>query len=274
MDNKFFGAKTILMILPGLTAFALGLSGCSTKVLHRDEAPAASAITPVAPVAPAPSPLEVIAAIHPMTPSPAHTNTLTGTSPEKALGWLKNGNRRFLKGSLRKDGQTSKDIHKLATGQSPHTIILSCSDSRVPPEVVFDQKLGEIFVIRVAGEALDTSAIGSIEYAVEHLGSRLLVVMGHSSCGAVKAALGTLDGSDAGSPALNALVHDIHPRIASFKRSIASKDVIDESWANTRGAAHDLLSRSKILQEKVASGKLVIKSAMYHLSDGNVDFDP
>lgn len=267
MDNKFFSARVNLLILPSLAAFALGLSACSTKVLHRNEPPA---------VVPAAAPIEVTTApaINPPPASPAPSKMLTGTSPEKALGWLKNGNRRFLKGSLRKDGQTTKDIQKLATGQSPHTIILSCSDSSVPPEVVFDQKLGEIFVIRVAGEALDTSAIGSIEYAVEHLGPRLLVVMGHSSCGAVKAALDTLDGSDAGSPALNALVHDIHPRVASYKRSIASKDLIDESWANTRGAAHDLLSRSKILQEKVASGKLVIKSAMYHLSDGNVDFDP
>lgn len=268
MNIKFFSAKTLLIILPGFISLSLVLSSCATKVVHRNETSATAPATILGS-----SVTATEAAPSEKAPSPSH-KAHTGVAPEKALGWLKNGNQRFLRGTLRKDGQSPKDIAKLSTGQAPHTIILSCSDSRVPPEVVFDQKLGEVFVIRVAGEALDSSAIGSMEYAVEHLGARLLVVMGHSSCGAVKAALGTLDGSDAGSPSLNALVHDIHPRIASFKRSIASKDVVDESWANARGAAHDLLSRSKILQEKVNSGELVVKTALYHLNHGTVDFDP
>jgi carbonic anhydrase len=207
--------------------------------------------------------------------APAHHEALKGTEPEKALGWLKNGNTRFVKASLRKDGQSKKDIVRLSKGQQPHTIVLSCSDSRVPPEIVFDQKLGEIFTVRNAGEIPDQATIASIEYAVEHLGSRLLVVMGHTSCGAVKAALGTLDGGDAGSPSLNALVHDIHPRLASFKgRMPSSNDVATESWANTKGIAHDLLERSQILRERVASGDLKIQTALYHLDDGKVDFTP
>jgi carbonic anhydrase len=206
-------------------------------------------------------------------PAAAHHEEKNGVAPEKALGWLKNGNTRFIKSSLRKDGQSTADIKRLSTGQTPHTIVLSCSDSRVPPEIIFDQKLGEIFVVRNAGEIPDDASIASIEYAVEHLGARLIVVMGHTSCGAVKAALSTLDGADAGSPALNSLVHDIHPRLASFKGKSPSPGVQAESWANARGISKELLARSAILSAKAASGEIAIKTALYHLDDGKVDFD-
>lgn len=203
----------------------------------------------------------------------AHHEEKKGVAAEKALGWLKNGNIRYRKGLLRKDGQSQKDVKRLSTGQTPHTIVLSCSDSRVPPELVFDQKLGEIFTVRNAGEIPDQASIASIEYAVEHLGSRLILVMGHTSCGAVKAAIGTRDGGDAGSPALNNLVRDIHPRIASLKNQKPAADVQDESWANARGIAQDLIDRSEIIRNRVASGDLMIQSALYHLDSGVVDFD-
>ncbi|MBX2989376.1 MAG: hypothetical protein KF802_15925 [Bdellovibrionaceae bacterium] len=192
--------------------------------------------------------------------------------PEQSLKWLKNGNRRFLKGFLRKDGQSHRDVARLSTGQQPHAIVLSCSDSRVPPEIVFDQKLGEIFTVRTAGEALNDNAVGSIEYAVEHLGARLIIVMGHTSCGAVKAALGTLDGKDAGSPALNGLVRDLHPHLQSFKGKTPSKDVEAESLANVNGVTADLLVRSEILRSRWKKGELKFQSALYHLDSGVVDF--
>jgi hypothetical protein len=107
----------------------------------------------------------------------------SGVEAKTSFRWLQNGNKRFVTESLRKDGQSKKDRIRLVSGQKPHAIVLSCSDSRVPPEVLFDQKLGEIFVVRTAGEALDNTAIASIEYALEHLGSHLLVVMAHESCG-------------------------------------------------------------------------------------------
>lgn len=137
-------------------------------------------------------------------------------SAEASLSILKQGNKRFLKGNVRKDGIDSATIKKLSEGQKPHAIVLSCSDSRVPPEIIFDQKLGEVFVVRTAGQSLDSMAIASIEYAVAHLGSNLILVMGHESCGAVKAALSTLNGGDAGSPSLNKLVGDLHPRLKRF----------------------------------------------------------
>lgn len=192
--------------------------------------------------------------------------------PATALRWLKNGNTRFLKNYVRKDGQSLKDVERLSTGQQPHTIILSCSDSRVPPEIIFDQKLGEIFVVRTAGEVLDAGSIASVEYAVEHLGVKNIVVLGHTSCGAVKAAFSTLDGKDAGSENLNKLVADIHPRIAKFKGQTPSANYTEESWANVQGVITDLQSRSKIISEKNHEQKIQISGALYHLDSGSVDF--
>lgn len=206
-------------------------------------------------------------------PAPAHKHSERGPVPsEKALGWLKNGNTRFVKHFLRHDGDLAKDRTRLTAGQKPHSIVLSCSDSRVPPEVVFDQKLGEIFVIRTAGESLDASAIASIEYAIEHLGSNLIVVMGHESCGAVKAALATLDGADAGSPWLNKLVQDLHPHMRSFKGKPVSEGALVEGWANVTGVAKDLVDRSQIVRDAVNSGEVKIQTALYHLGSGVVEF--
>lgn len=193
-------------------------------------------------------------------------------SPETALGWLKNGNIRYLKNKLRNDGQSTHDRQRLSTGQKPHTIVLSCSDSRVPPEIVFDQKLGEIFVVRAAGQALDSSVIASIEYAVSHLGSNLILVMGHDSCGAVKAAHATLQGDDAGSTSLNKLVGDIHPRIAQFNGKPLTPNVNDETWANVRGVAKDLIVRSQIVRDLVTGGDVKIAEAVYHLQSGQVEW--
>lgn len=201
-----------------------------------------------------------------------HDNS-AGVTAEVALGWLKNGNTRYLEGSLRKDGQKMSDVKRLSTGQKPHTIILSCSDSRVPPEILFDQKLGEVFVIRTAGQALDGNVIGSVEYALEHLGAKHILVMGHTSCGAVTAAMNTLDGSSAGSPSLDKLVGDIHPRITSFKGAQPTKGLVIESWANVKGVSHDLVLRSKIISDFVKSHHIKINEALYHLDSGKVEFE-
>ncbi len=239
--------------------FALGVSACAHKPADNKE----TAQGPAAAVAVTPLP--------PPPPAPSHRHS--GKIPAaKALGWLKNGNKRFVIPSLRKDGQSAADRDRLTKGQYPHSIILSCSDSRVPPEVIFDQKLGEIFVVRVAGEVLDASTIASIEYAVEHLGSNLILVLGHESCGAVRAAHGTLDGSDAGSPWLNKLVGDIHPRIRSFAGKPFSQGGVVEGWANAEGVAKDLILRSQIVRDAVNTGEVKIQSALYHLQTGEVDF--
>lgn len=210
----------------------------------------------------------------PVTPARAETHArIDGVPAPKALGWLKNGNLRFAKNRLRKDGQSLKDVRRLATTQRPHAIVLSCSDSRVPPELIFDQKLGEIFVVRSAGPNLGTAAIASIEYAIANLGSRLLVVMGHTSCGAVDAALKTLNRKpDLGTPALNALVAAMHPRLQHFADHAPSKNLEDEAWANVEGVTSELQAKSDLVREALADGSLEIHAAVYKTDSGTVTF--
>lgn len=187
---------------------------------------------------------------------------------------LKKGNERFISGKVRNDGQAKTDISRLASGQNPQSIVLSCSDSRVPPEAVFDQKLGEIFTVRSAGETLSPQSIGSIEYAIENLGSKLVVILGHTNCGAVKAAIETIDGKSAGSNNLDQLVADIHPRLKTkFDAKKLSSDLRQESWLNAKGVAQDLMKRSIIIEKAVKSGKVEIKTAIYDLKTGIVDFE-
>ncbi len=191
---------------------------------------------------------------------------------EKAMQWLKNGNTRFLKTWYRKDGKSLADRQRLAAGQKPHTIVLSCADSRVPPEHVFDQALGEIFTIRVAGEALDSSVIASVEYAATHLGSRLVLVMGHTQCGAVAATIENKGRTPAGSPSLDRMVADLGPHVEYATPENKTADLYKESFDNAKGVAADLVSRSEIVRNLVAQGQLKIASAIYNLKTGKVDF--
>ena len=192
---------------------------------------------------------------------------------DAALKELKSGNQRFLTGKVRQDGQSAEDILRLSKGQTPNSIVLSCSDSRVPPEVVFDQKLGEMFTVRSAGETLSPESIGSIEYAIEKLGSHLLVVLGHTNCGAVKAAIETTRGS-AGSDNLDKLIQDIQSRIkAKYDEKHPSKNQKEESWLNAKGVAKDLLTRSALISKAVGSGKVKIQVGLYDLMTGNVEFE-
>lgn len=207
----------------------------------------------------------------------AHSNDhgaehAAGVNGETSLKWLMNGNARYLERKYRADGRSAEDRKRLAGGQKPHAIVLSCADSRVPPEIVFDQSLGEIFVIRVAGEALDSSVIASIEYAVEHLGPKLLVVMGHTKCGTVDTAIKVKEGDSAGSDSLDRLLSDIRPRLKTVSTKKPSADLEVESALNADGVARDLVKRSEIVRKKVEAGELLIKPALYRLDSGKVSF--
>ncbi|HEX7673793.1 MAG TPA: carbonic anhydrase [Bdellovibrio sp.] len=191
---------------------------------------------------------------------------------EKAYGWLRNGNTRFVKGFFRKDGALAKDRLRVAAGQTPHSVVLSSSDSSAPPEVIFDQKLGELYTVRTAGPSLSENVIGSIEYAVANLGVNLIVVMGQENSGAVKATLQAMDGADVGSPSFGAVVNDLKPRLLKYKGIKPSPAMIEESWSNVDGIAKDLLLRSEILRDAVTSGEVKIVRGMYHLESGNVEF--
>lgn len=208
------------------------------------------------------------------SPVPAAKPAVVGVEPATSLRWLKNGNTRFAKGWFRKDGQAIKDVKRLVTAHRPHAVVLASSDARIPPELVFDQKLGEIFTIRTLGPSLSAEVLGSIEYAIMNLGTRNIVVLGHSSCGGAKIAYITMDGQIAGSENLKAVVSDIQPRIRPLLEGgkQPSKNFMAECWANTKGVASDLLARSSVIKEAVDGGQVQINSSLYDLETGKVEF--
>jgi|SRR5215472_386802 len=189
-------------------------------------------------------------------------------SADEALNRLVNGDKRFVAGKSEEPHGAAllERRHALAKDQKPFAVILSCSDSRVPPELVFDVSLGDIFVIRTAGEVVDQVAIGSIEYAIEHLGTRLIVVLGHQRCGAVSAAVsGATDKGD-----IPDVLKAILPAIEETKGQ--SGDRIDNAVrANARDIAKRLQTSGPILTPRVQSGEVKIVPAYYSLDTGQVE---
>jgi carbonic anhydrase len=194
---------------------------------------------------------------------------------EHPLVKITRGNERFRSGQAKNTVTTLKDLKVMSQSQHPHTVVVSCSDSRVEPGIVLDQGLGELFVIRTAGQALGKNVIASIEFAVENLGAEQIIVMGHTQCGAVEAALGALEGQEKPTPALRALVQDIAPRLTSFKDKKHTEGLTDESWANADGVARDLIERSEVIKNRVESGRLQITSSLYFFDSGVLEIkDP
>ena len=180
---------------------------------------------------------------------------------------LMEGNNRFVAGKPQPHALVALR-KKLASGQSPNVIILSCSDSRVSPEVIFDQTLGDLFVIRTAGNVADPVALGSIEYAVDHVHSSLLVVLGHSKCGAVTAAC---SGEKMPSANLAAIVDKINPAVTQAKTYAKAEDLVESAIKeNVHQSAKDVLANSEIIREAVKSGKLSVIEAEYGLDSGEV----
>ena len=188
-------------------------------------------------------------------------------SAEQIWNDLMEGNRRFVSGTP-KVREVVQLRHALAGGQHPKVIVLACSDSRVAPELLFDKNLGDLFVIRAAGNIADSVGLGSIEYAVEHLGSSVLVVLGHEKCGAVTAAC---SGDKMPSPNLQAIVDKINPAVTQARGSSKPSDLIPSAIVeNIHQSARDVLANSEILREAVRNGKLTIVEAVYHLESGEV----
>ena len=198
----------------------------------------------------------------------------SGISADEALGRLLAGNKRYVESKMSACGETTATAReKLAKGQQPYAIILSCSDSRVPPEIIFDKSLGEIFVVRVAGNVPDPVVLGSIEYAAEHLGSPLVMVLGHERCGAVKA---TVDANGKGEGNIGAIVKAIAPALKKAKKDkncdLKDKEKLVECVvdANAQMVAKNLTKQSRVIRELVHEGKLKIVAAKYDLDDGKV----
>ncbi|MFY0651191.1 MAG: carbonic anhydrase [Cyclobacteriaceae bacterium] len=178
---------------------------------------------------------------------------------------LKEGNARFVSDQLEGNQQDGERRDSLTGGQAPWAIVLSCADSRVVPELAFDTGLGELFVVRVAGNVANTSSIASIEYAVANLGTKVIVVLGHQSCGAVTAAVG---GGDNGYN-LNHLLSHVSPAIAACGDGASLADVVKKN-AELNGS--ELSGRSSIIKDAVENGGVSIVPAYYNLDTGKVDF--
>jgi carbonic anhydrase len=175
------------------------------------------------------------------------------------------GNQRFATGKLKPHDLVTRR-KQLVNGQNPHTTVLSCSDSRVPPEMIFDQNLGDLFVVRSAGESADPLSVGSIEYAFAHLGTTLVVVMGHQSCGAVTAAC---SGEKEESPNLEAVVTPITASCSKIDKT--RPETLDLAVRDhVHSVADQLLAQSALLKKAVDDGKLTIVEAYYSLDTGKV----
>jgi carbonic anhydrase len=192
---------------------------------------------------------------------PSAADTIT---PEEILQELTAGNRRFING-LSKNTDYARQIELTKAAQHPHSVFLSCMDSRVPPEIIFDQGIGNIFVIRNAGNIEDENVLGSMEYAVKFAGARLIVVMGHSHCGAVA---GAIKGVKSGN--LTQLVKQIKPGIPV---DINHDGIVEVTARNSvRKTMHDIAARSSTIKQLLASGQIKIVGAFYDIETGLAEF--
>jgi carbonic anhydrase len=194
-------------------------------------------------------------------------------NPDAVWTELLAGNQRFRDGKTRQHRMSRAQFAELAKGQHPKAVVLTCSDSRVPPELVFDQGVGDVFVVRLAGNVAAKAAIGSIEYAAEHLGSSLLVVLGHSKCGAVGAAAASAGKIDAGSN-LGCILADIAPAVDTARHAGAKDEVDVAIHENAKLVAASLLEKSEILRHLVHEEKLKVVTAVYDLRSGAVTEEP
>jgi carbonic anhydrase len=199
-------------------------------------------------------------------------------SAQEALDRLREGNRRFVADNRVSDAAASHTRRRaLVEAQMPFAVILGCSDSRVPAEIVFDQGLGDLFVIRVAGNIVAPSQIGSVEFAAERYRTRLVVVLGHSKCGAILATVEELGrGSQEQSRHLRSIVDRIRPSVQAFTGTAIGRDpdalVHHAVRANIRMSANHLRHGSDILEHLIANEGLMVVGAEYSLETGVVEF--
>lgn len=194
---------------------------------------------------------------------------------DEALGRLLAGNERFAADRERNLGRDTVRRAELAEEQKPYAVILGCADSRVPPEVVFDQGLGDLFVVRIAGNtAVDPFVVGSIEYAVEHLGSVLVMVLGHQSCGAVKGAIAVVNEGAEEPGSIGDFIAPIVPvveGVTAEDRGLSESRLVERSIrANVSAAVDELESGDSLVSELADAGKLKVVGAEYQLETGRV----
>jgi carbonic anhydrase len=206
--------------------------------------------------------------------APAAKATMTA---EQALQLLKEGNARFMADRPEPVIQSKQRRLEIARGQTPIAVLVSCSDSRVPPELLFGRGLGELFIIRNAGNTVDTVALGSIEYAVTQLNVPLIVVMGHERCGAVSAAISVVEQQAVFPGSMGPMVEPIVPAVLAARAALGDKHthdaLLDASVRqNVARVVKRLRESEPLLLEPLHAGKLMVVGARYDLDDGRVEF--
>jgi len=210
-------------------------------------------------------------ALLPKTPVFASSGEGLGLTADEALARLKKGNADFVAGRTPAAMTDARRRGQIAQKQTPFCAVLACADSRVPPELVFAQGLGDLFVIRVAGNTLDPESLGSIEYGVDHLGIPLVLVLGHERCGAVTAAIDVVEKGTELPGSLNAIVDPIVPAVLKAKRQPGN--LIDNAVRqNVLDVVTRLGTSEAAITEPLAAGKLKLAGAVYDLDTGKVAF--
>ncbi|MGA2457914.1 MAG: carbonic anhydrase [Terriglobales bacterium] len=201
-------------------------------------------------------------------PAGAHAVAAQTPSAESIWADLMEGNQRFVMGKTETIDVVALR-QSLVKGQQPKVVVLACSDSRVSPEILFDKNLGELFVVRSAGNVADAIGVGSIEYSVEHLGSSVLVVLGHEKCGAVTAAC---SGDKMPTANLQAIVDKISPAVTRARTHAKGDELVEAAILdNVRQSAKDVVASSEVLQHFLHDGKLTVFEAVYRLDSGKVE---
>jgi carbonic anhydrase len=189
-----------------------------------------------------------------------------------ALKLLQEGNARFIVNKPRHPHESSVWRQSLEQGQEPFAVVLGCSDSRVPPDLVFDQGFGDLFTVRVAGNVVDTDVIASIEYAIDHLDTSLIVVMGHTNCGAVTATLDHLTNAEGEPAEVVSLLYQIEPAVIGISDELPREKRVNLAVRRNVELAVRRLSRVPDLRRSVMAGKIKIAGAVYDMHTGKVEF--
>lgn len=184
---------------------------------------------------------------------------------QEIIAKLSAGNNRFVTDQLNGDFQDSLRRKSIINGQEPFATVLGCADSRIVPELIFDTGLGELFVVRVAGNVANKSSVASIEYAVAHLNTKVVIILGHQNCGAITAAL---KGGDNGEN-LNYLLSKLNPAIAASAKTATVDDVAKK---NAELTANELITKSDTIKKAVDNGNVIVVPAYYDMDSGKVDF--
>ncbi|MGB3770157.1 MAG: carbonic anhydrase [Rhodococcus sp. (in: high G+C Gram-positive bacteria)] len=196
---------------------------------------------------------------------------MPNTSPRSAWNALVEGNRRFVDGRPEHPSQGVDHRASLIGGQHPTAILFGCSDSRVAAEIIFDQGLGDMFVVRTAGQVVDSAVLGSLEFGAEVLEAPLIVILGHDSCGAVKATINALEDGTVPGGFIRDIVERVTPSVLNAHRlGYTRADDVEARHVLETGKL--LIDRSSILEKRVAAGKLAIVGLTYKLADGKVEF--